>query len=254
MARPIPTLKSQQQQQLREPPRRLRPAHPPAPPRAPSLPAGSAKTAAVDNPLPRTATTQPAAPSGQGPESASPDAARSRPSPLPRPLTIGPDTGRGQGTGRQARPPGLRSGQEPLLRADGSSAAVSTRPLSGLNLGKALPGERGREGFWHRNCSWAGAAWASRAGRGGASPVRLPQIRRLGGSITLSGPRLLVSHPSPPPLPWLPLLFELFRSSHLILLTRKPRLGELRCQGCGSSVFIWPPVSFQYSLHSNTHF
>lgn len=198
MAQPIPTLKSQQQQQLREPPPQLRPAHPPAPPPAPSLPAGSAKTAAVDNPLPRTATTQPAARSGQGPESTSPDAARGRLSPLLRPLTIGPDTGRGQGTGRRARTPGLRSGQEPLLRADGTSAAVSTRPLSGPNLGKALPGERRREGFWHRNCSWAGAARASQAARGGASPVRLPQIRTLGGSITLSGPGPLASHPSRP--------------------------------------------------------
>lgn len=72
MAQPIPTPKSQQQQQLRDPPPRLRPAHLPAPTPAPSLPAGSAKTprSTTRFPEPRQPSLQPGA--GRGPRAPAP--------------------------------------------------------------------------------------------------------------------------------------------------------------------------------------
>lgn len=72
-----------------------------------------------------------------------------------------------EGAGWRPQSSSLSPRPDPLLRADGASAPVSTRPLSSPNPRQALPGKRGRAGFWHRNCSQAGAA--SLPGRGGAS-------------------------------------------------------------------------------------
>lgn len=143
-------------------PLRLRPAHPAAPQRASSRPAGRARSAAADDPLPgprqlnlqRTAGSE-ARPPGAGP------------APLPRLLTVGAKgAARARGGGRGA----------PHSLCDPTPYSEPTEPrrlcLAGLSpartLRQALPGERGRTGFWHRNCSQAGAA--SPPERGGASP------------------------------------------------------------------------------------
>lgn len=52
---------------------------------------------------------------------------------------------------------------------------MPTRPLSGPNLGKALPGEREREGFGTGTAR--GLELPGPPGRGGAFPAWRPQIR-----------------------------------------------------------------------------
>lgn len=209
----------------------LAPPRPPHGPHRPLLPVPRArrKPRRSTTPFlePRQPSPQPGAQSWQrGPESANPDAARGRRSSLPRPLTGCPGGERGQGAGRPALNPGLPHGQAPLLRADQASAAVPTRPLYGPNPRKALPGERGREGFWHRNCSRAGAARASQAGRGGASAA----------GARKAAPGLLANPfcPAAPPFPKLRVnrlqLFDVFYSGHLILQRRKLRLRRFRCK------------------------
>lgn len=100
-----------------------------------------------------------------------------------------------EGAGWRPRSSSLSPRPEPLLGADGASAPVSTRPLSSPNPRQALPGERGRAGFWHRNCSQAGAA--SPPGRGGASATGAsgPAPGLLANPCGPAGLRLL-GHPS----------------------------------------------------------
>lgn len=143
---------SRQQQQLREPPRRLRPAHlGPAPrffplpsPPGPGWPTG----AAIGTPTAESTTRSPEPRAGSG--GPGPGTPTRDPNPVrsPRPPTFGCrglDAGRTRGLRR--RTPSRPAREQPVLRADRTSAAVPTRPLSGPNPRKALPGERGREGL-----------------------------------------------------------------------------------------------------------
>lgn len=78
-------------------------------------------------------------------------------------------------------PPELRSRQEPLLGADGASAAVPTRPLSpARTLEKHFRGSGGGKGFGTgtaRGLRLLGPPRRGGAGRGGASPGGRSQSR-----------------------------------------------------------------------------
>lgn len=139
---------------------------PPTPrPRSAPLPGpcGPRALPGARRPPSRTPTAEPAADSRVRRRSPAPR----RPAQLSRLLTDGARALRGRGSAAAAELRNSLRDPIPRLGADGASAPMSTRPLSCPKPRQALPGERGRAGFWHRNCSRAGVARPP--GRGGAS-------------------------------------------------------------------------------------
>lgn len=197
-AQPIPTLKSQRLQQLQEPPPRLRPAHPKAPPPAPSRPAESVRTSAIDKPLPRTPTAEPAALSGQrGPESISPDAARGRPGVLPRPLTVGPSAGRRQARVGGCGPPSSNPGRSPYSEPIEAQQLCLQGLSPARTLEKHFRGSGGGKSFGTgtaRGLELPGPPKRGGAGRSGAGLVPVSSVKPPpDSSLTLSAPRPLAS-------------------------------------------------------------
>lgn len=163
---------------------------PPTPwPRRPLLPAGRARRRAppstIPFPEPRQPSPHPRVGSG-GPSAP----ALTRPAAVPVRSPGYSPSARVLGGGR-ARTPSSDPGGRPDS-APTASAAAPTRPLSGPNLGKALPGERGRDAFWHRNCLRAAGASASRARPGGGGAFRALRSH--------CRPGLVANLSAPPPL------------------------------------------------------
>lgn len=193
----------------------------------PAPPGSPLRGRSAGNPLlPRAPPTPPprSAPLPRPPEGrARSPAGRRPPSPGPRRLNLQRDSRvrvRGWGGGAPARrrpahsfAPATHRGRQGAARARGAAAAelrphslraTPTPPpatpeptelrrlcLPGLaparSLDKHFRGSGGRAGFWHRNCSRAGAARPP--GRGGASEPGAPRPRPPGSLLTLVAPR-----------------------------------------------------------------
>lgn len=166
---------------------------------------------------------------------------------LPRPLTVGPGAGRRQARVGGCGPPSSNPGRSPYSEPIEAQQLCLQGLSPARTLEKHFRGSGGGKSFGTgtaRGLELPGPPRRGGAGWGGASPAELRK----------AAPRL-VTNPFCPEAPRISqrrlrllLLFQLFHSSHLILQTTKPRIGEFWCRAYTAYTAGLPTL--QYSLHS----